>query len=93
MSATVTTITPYAAHLLVNAALREAGVAKVIPPQMMYNYTTGRLNKNKLPLIACVDGRITTDGLATWLAKYLVKQGAQLTVADPEQAEFDRSEA
>lgn len=73
-------LTPYAAHLIVNAALKAAGTDKVIPPQMMYNYTTGRLNKGKSPLIECdSDNRVTEAGLETWLAKYLVKQGVKLT--------------
>jgi hypothetical protein len=73
----MTNLTPYAAAKLVNAALIEAGIEKVLPPQMFYNYTTARVNKGKTPLIPTteVDGKIfiaDTD-LAVWLQKYVAK--------------------
>jgi hypothetical protein len=72
--------TPYAAHIIVNAALKEAGLDKAIPPQMMYNYTTARINKGKTPLIEAivVDGKvfITEEALAKWTAKYVAKSVA-----------------
>ena len=72
-------MTPYAAAKLVNQVLADAGLDKAIPPQMMYNYTTARISKGKAPLIECdAEGRITEEGLQTWLAKYLVKQGVNV---------------
>jgi hypothetical protein len=73
-------MTPYAAAKIVNAALLEANVEKVIPPQMMYNYTTARIRKGKAPFIKTdAEGRITEAGLAEWLEKYLAKQGVEVT--------------
>lgn len=92
MTAVRTSVTPYAAAKIVNAALAEAGLTKAIPPQMMYNYTTGRLNKGKVPYIPVdADGKITVADLQVWLTAYLGKQAP--ADADPEQAEFDRSES
>lgn len=70
----MTSMTPYAASKIVNATLLEAGVEKVLPPQMFYNYTTARVNKGKVSLIE-LDGnnKITEEGLATWLEKYVAK--------------------
>lgn len=74
-------LTPYKAAQVVNAALKEAGVDKQIPPQMMYNYTNARLRAGKAPLIACDEnGKITEAGLTEWLTKYLVKQGVEVEV-------------
>jgi hypothetical protein len=71
--------TPYKAAKIVNAALEAAEVDKQIPPQMMYNYTTARVNKGKTPLIECVtiNGQtlITEAGLTKWLEAYMIKQG------------------
>ena len=72
-----TLVTPYAAAKEVNEALAAAGVDKVIPPQMMYNYTTARINKGKAPLIDAevVDGKVfvKTEALAAWIVKYIAK--------------------
>ena len=74
-------MTGYAAAKFVNAALKAAGLDKAIPPQMMYNYA----RKGYITL--------TPEGVTAWTAAYLAKQGVELAPADPEQAEFDRSEA
>lgn len=70
--------TPYAAAKFVNAILTEAGLP-TIPPQMMYNYTTARVNKGKAPLIGVVETeagvRIEEDVLKEWTKKYLTKKG------------------
>jgi hypothetical protein len=72
MSENQLTITAYGAAKVVNAALKEAGFDKVIPPQMMYNYTTARVRKGKKPYIAMDEqGRILVDDLKRWLTKYL----------------------
>jgi hypothetical protein len=76
MTATRTddTFTPYAAAAVVNGILSELGLDKVLPPQMIYNYTTGQIKKGKKPMIEVnEDGRITNDGLFTWTEKYLNK--------------------
>jgi hypothetical protein len=63
-------MTPYAAAKVVNAALAEADLEKVIPPQMMYTYA----KKNYVDSIE-VDGkkRITKAGLDKWLVGYINK--------------------
>jgi hypothetical protein len=72
-------LTPYGAAKLVNAALEEAGVDKVIPPQMMYNYTMGRLNKGKEPFIGFEPTKgVDRESLAEWIEKYVAKQVAKV---------------
>lgn len=74
-------MTPYAAAKVVNALLAEAGVDKVLPPQMFYNYTTARIRQDKAPFIPVDENnKITEDGLKAWAEKYLAKQ----VVATPE---------
>ena len=84
---TTTTVTPYAAAKLVNLALADAGLDKKIPPQMMYNYTLGRVNAGKDPFIK-VDshGKIAVEDLAEWIAVYVGKQVAK-AAEQAEQAE------
>jgi hypothetical protein len=68
-------MTPYAAAKIANAALVEAGIAKVLPPQMFYNYTSARIRAGKQPFIECdADGKVTAAGLAKWLETYVAKQ-------------------
>ena len=72
-------MTPYRAAQIVNAALAANGIDKVIPPQMMYNYTTARIRQGKKPFIECDnEGKITEEGLKTWLVKYLAKQNVEV---------------
>jgi hypothetical protein len=94
-------LTPYGAAKLVNAALEEAGVDKVIPPQMMYNYTMGRLNKGKEPFIGFEPTKgVDRESLAEWIEKYVAKQVAKVEAeaerlreseaeVDEDQLEFD----
>jgi hypothetical protein len=94
-------LTPYGAAKLVNAALEEAGVDKVIPPQMMYNYTMGRLNKGKDPFIGFEPATgVDRESLAEWIEKYVAKQVAKVEAeaerlreseaeVDEDQLEFD----
>jgi hypothetical protein len=73
--------TPYEAHKLVNKALKEADIDKVIPPQMMYNYTTAKLNKGLKPMIPSfqveennkVKTYITEEDFNVWLERYIKK--------------------
>jgi hypothetical protein len=73
---TIENLTPYGAHNLVNAALKEAGLDKRIPPQMMYNYTTGRLNKGKAPAIKYSNesGVDVKDLTERWIPAYVASQ-------------------
>lgn len=65
-------MTPYKAAKLVNLALKENGIDKEIPPQMMYNYTSkGFIKKN-------ADGTVNEESFAKWLQKYLEKQGVKV---------------
>ena len=78
-----TTLTPYAAAKLTNAVLKDAGLPN-IPPQMMYNYTTARLNKGKAPLIKCdAAGGIMFADLEAWLTKYMEKKGVKVEPTTP----------
>jgi hypothetical protein len=84
------TMTPYAAAKFVNAALKEAGLTKVVPPQMMYNYTTARVNAGKAPLIAfTLEGGVDEAALQTWTAKYVAKQVAATLPADEEDTPIE----
>lgn len=65
-----TTITAYEASKRVNATLKEAGVQKVLPPQMFYNYA-------KKGYIQTIEKKIVVSSLSEWLAKYLEKLGVQ----------------
>lgn len=74
-------LTPYAAAKVVNAALKEAGLEKVIPPQMMYNYTKARLNKGKAPFIKYDEKKgVDPVDLKRWTEAYVAKQVAKATV-------------
>jgi hypothetical protein len=74
MAGTVT-YTPYAACKIVNAALAERGIDKILPPQMFYNYTSARVRDGKRPFIDVdSNGRITEAGLIKWMEAYLQKQ-------------------
>jgi len=83
-TATPTTdVTPYQAAKLVNEWLAGDGIEKVIPPQMMYNYTAARLNKGKAPLITGAKrdldtGKVTVkvEDLKSWYTGYAAKARA-----------------
>lgn len=69
-------LTPYAAAKTVNAVYEKNGSDKRIPTQMMYNYTTARINAKKNPFIPTMsDGKIDPAGLHEWMVKYFGKQG------------------
>jgi hypothetical protein len=73
-------LTPYGAAKIVNTMLAEAGLDKRIPSQMMYNYTSGRVNKGKEPFIAWTDKEgIDRKALQAWAEKYVAKQVAAAT--------------
>jgi len=74
-------LTPYQAAKLVNQWLVRDELDKVIPPQMMYNYTAARINKGKAPLIPATKDEnnkvwISNEDLATWYATYSKKVAA-----------------
>jgi len=67
-------VTPYAAHKLVNAELAAADLP-AIRPQMMYNYTSGRVAQGKAPFIAFDEATgVDVDDLARWTKKYIAKK-------------------
>ena len=67
-------VTPYGAAKIVNNELDKLGL-KRIPPQMMYNYTTARVNAKKKPFINVDDkGMVVVDSLNEWMSKYIEKR-------------------
>ena len=67
-------ITPYGAAKIVNNELDKHSL-KRIPPQMMYNYTTARINAKKKPFIEVDEkGLVKIDSLNDWLKKYIEKR-------------------
>lgn len=70
MTTTETTMTPYKAHKWVNDQLKELGIEKKVPPQMLYTYVTKGYIKSHV-----VDGkkRVTNQQLADWFAGYVTK--------------------
>lgn len=85
-------MTPYAAAKIVNAELKKRGI-KTIPPQMMYNYTSAKLNEGKRCLIKFdLENGVDADDLQRWLKQYIAKKLETAPVAD-EQMSFDLSEA
>jgi hypothetical protein len=67
--------TPYAAHKIVNNTLKAAGFDFSIPPQMMYNYTSGKVKAGKKPLIK-FDSKngIDKEDFERWLGSYMSKK-------------------
>ena len=85
-------MTPYEAAKIVNAELKKRGI-KMIPPQMMYNYTTAKLNAGKRPLIKFdLENGVDADDLQRWLKNYISKKLASVDVQLDDQAKFDMSE-
>jgi len=70
------TMTPYAACKIANAAFAAAGLDKVLPPQMFYNYA----KKQYIPTNE--DGKISEADLEAWIAKYLTKHNVEVAVQD-----------
>lgn len=60
-------MTPYKAAQIVNAALKENGIDKQIPPQMMYNY-----KKNNIIDFDAKQGE--KKSFVDWLERYIEKQ-------------------
>jgi hypothetical protein len=65
-------MTAYKFAKIVNAALVEAGIAKVLPPQMFYTYFKKGFIKPE---------QQTEQGAAEWAAKYMKKHEATLVKA------------
>lgn len=75
-------LTPYAAAKLANAALDEAGL-KRIPPQMMYNYTTAKVNAGKKPLIKfSIEEGVDREDFDRWLKAYIAKKTNTTTAVE-----------
>jgi hypothetical protein len=70
-------LTPYKAAKIVNEELTKLGL-KNIPPQMMYNYTTARVNTGKKAIITYNEktGEVDADALKVWMVKYIEKRTA-----------------
>lgn len=68
-------LTPYSAAKFVNESLKKEGIDKVIPPQMMYNYTKARVNAGKTPFIK-FDEKTGVDvkDLERWTKEYIAKK-------------------
>jgi uncharacterized protein (DUF2252 family) len=70
-------MTPYAAAKFVNEELKKVGIEKSIPTQMMYNYTSARMNAGKKPFIEyTIEEGINEDSLKNWTTKYIAKKVA-----------------
>lgn len=69
-------LSSYQCAKLVNSWLSEEGLDKVIPSQMIYNYTSGQLKKGKTPMIVCHKDpetnkvTVTLEDLKVWYTKY-----------------------
>lgn len=64
---TAETLSPYACAKIVNAALAERGVEKVLPPQMFYTYV-------KKAYIETTDKKkVSMVNLQVWFEKYFAK--------------------
>jgi hypothetical protein len=84
----VVALTPFAAAKFVNEALKEAGVTKPIPPQMMYNYTKSRLNAGKTPAIAYTEkGGVDPKALEEWTTKYVAMRVAKQSALNDADAQ------
>lgn len=71
--------TPYEAHKIANQVFAENGI-KSIPPQMLYNYTSAKLNAGKKPLIK-YDRKsgVDAEDLQRWIKSYVAKKLATST--------------
>ena len=68
-------LTAYQAAKQVNAALKEIGLSKRIPTQMMYNYTHAKVKDGKRPIIEYTTATgIDEEDFRRWLSLYLDKQ-------------------
>jgi len=78
-------LTPYKAAGIVNARLKEEGL-KVIPPQMMYNYTSARVNAGKKPAVAFThETGVDREDLNRWIEEYVAKKLAGSRKAEAEE--------
>jgi len=83
----MTAMTPYAAAKIVNDTLKDAGIEKVLPPQMMYTYA----KKGYIDTVTVNEKvRITQSGLDKWLAGYLGK--LQGTTAEETDTNIDEDQ-
>ena len=85
MSTKSTALTCYAVAKMTNARLEaegiknDAGKQKQIPPQMIYNYTLGKIREGKKPMIAIqADGLIAEADALAWINKYIANVKAKI---------------
>ena len=89
MSNKAQTMTPYAAAKIANAELVEAGIEKVLPPQMFYTYT----KKGYIESTEVAGKRVVTRvQLDKWLKGYIQKLQAKDTDTSAEQVDEDQLE-
>jgi hypothetical protein len=79
--------TPYQAAKVLNAMVAEAGIEKVVPPQMVYTYA----KNGKFTTFIAADGTgrkvVDTDTFNTWAAGYIVGLKAKIAKAEAKVAE------
>ena len=79
--------TPYQAAKVLNARVAEAGIEKVVPPQMVYTYA----KNGKFSTFVAADGTgrkvVDTDTFNTWAAGYIVGLKAKIAKAEAKVAE------
>jgi hypothetical protein len=82
-------ITPYAASKLVNAHLAEQdiqveGKLLQVRPQMIHNYTAGKVKAGERPLIKYTpESGVDREDLVRWLKAYIAKKTRPVTVLEP----------
>src|ERR1700677_1496107 len=79
--------TPYQAATYLNAMVVEAGIEKVVPPQMVYTYA----KNGKFSTFVAADGTgrkvVDTDTFNTWAAAYIVGLKAKIAKAEAKAAQ------
>lgn len=81
-SASVESLTTYAAVKRVNEWLARDGYDKELPGPMLYNYTVARVRKGDKPFIPVTeDNKIKVSDLEVWYAKYIAKNGSKFAKA------------
>jgi hypothetical protein len=68
-------MTPYKAAKLVNEEIIVPAGFKAIPPQMLYNYTLGRIADGKTPKIPVdSDRKVDSEDALGWAREYIAKK-------------------
>lgn len=59
-------MTPYQGAKLINEWIKDLGVERILPPQMIYTYTKKNMIKN-------TNGKVSEKDLREWFEKYSAK--------------------